>query len=49
MHSAGDLFICLGDFNVNIGGDINGLYVIYEWYGVGKRNFVGRILLELCL
>ena len=35
MHSAGDLALCLGDFNGLIGRHIDGLH---GQYGVGERN-----------
>ena len=46
MNGAGDLVMCLGDFNGHVGWHIDG---VHEWYGVGQRNFEGRILLEFCL
>ena len=35
MHSADDLVICLGNFNGNIGGHIDGFDVIHGGYGIG--------------
>ena len=39
MHSTGELFMCLGDFNRHIGGHIDG------GYGIDQRNLEGTILL----
>ena len=38
MHSAGDLVMCLGDFNGHVGMHID---VIHGGFGVGKRNLEG--------
>ena len=48
MHSAGDLHICLGDFNGH-GRHIYGFNGVHRWYGMGQRNLEGRMLLEFCL
>ena len=42
MHSSDDLRMCLGDFNGHVGRHIDGLH---GGYGVGQRNFEGRMLL----
>ena len=49
MHSAGDLVMCLGDFNEHIGRHIDGLYELHGGYGVGERNLDGRVLSKFCL
>ena len=43
MHSADDLVMCFDDFNLHVGRHIDG------GYGVGQRNFEGRMLSEFCL
>ena len=48
MHSADDLIMCLGDFNGHVGMHIDGFDGVHRGYGVGQRNFEGRILLESC-
>ena len=48
-HSAGDLVMCLGDINGHIDRHIDGFYGVHGGYGVGQRNFEGRMLLEFCL
>ena len=49
MHSAGDLVMCLGDFNGDVGRYIDGFDWIHGWYGMGQRHFEGEMLLEFCL
>ena len=49
MHSAGDLAMYLGDFNGHIGRHVGGFDGVYGGYGVGQRNFEGKMLLESCL
>ena len=49
MHSADDLVMCLGDFNGHVGRNIDGFYGVHGGYGVGQRNFEGRMLLQFCL
>ena len=46
MHSAGDLYICLGDINGHFGRHIDGFM---EGMQVGQWNLEGRKLLEICL
>ena len=46
MYSAGDLVMCLGDFNGHVGRHIGGMH---GGYGVGQRKLEGRMLLEFCL
>ena len=41
IHSAGDLVMCLGDFNGNVGKHIDG--------GFAQRNLEGLISLVFCL
>ena len=38
MHSAGDLIMCLGDFNGHIGRHINGFDGVHDGYGIGRMN-----------
>ena len=35
LHSAGDLVMCLGYFNVHVDRHIDG---VHGWFGVGQRN-----------
>ena len=49
MHSAGDLVVCLGDFNGHIGTHIHGFNGVHVGYGVGQSNLEGRMILEFCL
>ena len=49
MLSAYDLVMCLGDFNGHDGRHINGFNVVHGGYGLGQRNYEGRMLLEFCL
>ena len=49
MYFAGDLVMCLVDFNGHIGRHIDGLDGVYGEHDVCQRNFVGRMLLEFCL
>ena len=49
MHSADDLAMCLGDFNVHVGRHIDGFDGVHEGYGVCRRNLEGRMLLKFCL
>ena len=44
IHCPDDLVICLGDFSGHVGRHID---VVHGGYGVGQRNFEGRILLVL--
>ena len=46
MHSAGNLVMCLGDFNGHIGRHI---YRVHGGFDVDQRNLEGRMLLEFCL
>ena len=47
MHSAGDLVICLIDYNGHVGWHIDGFNGIHEGYGVDQINLEG-IMLEFC-
>ena len=38
MHSAGDLVVCLGDFNGHIGRHIDEFYGVHGGYGVHVYN-----------
>ena len=51
MHSAGNLAMCLGDFNGHIGRHVEFSLIdfVHGGYGAGQRNFEGRMLLEFCL
>ena len=49
MHSADDLVMCLVDFNGHMVWHIDGIHGVHGWYGVGKRDFEGGMLLEFCL
>ena len=49
MHSAVDLLMCLGIFNGLIGRHIDGFDGVHGGFGVGLRNLVGGLLLEVCL
>ena len=48
MHSAGDLVMCLGDFNGHVGTHIDRFSGLHGGCGVGQRNLEG-LLLEFCL
>ena len=39
MHSAGDLVMCLGEFNGYVGRHIGGFNGVHGWHGVGQGNF----------
>ena len=41
MHSAGDLVMCLGDFDGHVGRHIDGFDGIHGGHGVGEKNFEG--------
>ena len=43
MHSAGDLVMCLSDFNGHIGRHIDGFIGDHGWHSVGQRNLEGRM------
>ena len=43
MHSAGDLVMCLDDFNGHIGRHINGFDVVHGGYVIGQMNLERRI------
>ena len=49
MHSAGDLAMCMGDSNGDVGRDIDGFNGVHGGYDVGQRNLEERMLLEFCL
>ena len=49
MHSAGDLVMCMGDFDGHISRHIDGVDGVHEGFGVGQRNLEGRMLLEFSL
>ena len=49
MHSADNLFMCLGNFNGHVCRHINGFHGVHGRYGVGQRSFEGGMLLEFCL
>ena len=49
MYSAGDLVMCMSDFNGHVGRHINGFDGVHVGYGVGQRNLEGVMLLEFCL
>ena len=38
MHSAGDLVMCLGGFNLHVGRHIDGFDGVHDGYGLGQRN-----------
>ena len=40
-HSAGDLVMCLVDFNGHIARHIDGFDGVHGGYGVGQRNLMG--------
>ena len=46
MHSAGDLVMCLGDFNKHVDRHIDRFD---RGYGVGQRNLEGKMLLKFCV
>ena len=48
MHSAGDLVMCLGDFNGHAGRHIDGFDGVHGGYGVSRRNLEGIMLFEFC-
>ena len=43
MHSAGDLVMCLCDFNGHVGRHIDGFNRVHGGYGIGQRNFEERM------
>ena len=43
MHRAGDLVMCLYDFNGHVGRHIDELNRLHRGYGIGKSNFEGRM------
>ena len=49
MHSAGYLFMCLGDFNGHVSRHFDVIDGVHTGFGVGQRNLEGRMLLEFCL
>ena len=49
MLSAGDLIMCLLDFNGHVCRHIDGIDGVHGGYGVGQRNLEGIILLEVFL
>ena len=49
MHSALDLFMCLGDINGHVGGHAERSDGDHGGFGVCQRNLEGRMLLEFCL
>ena len=49
MHSAGDLVMFFGDFNIYFGRNIDWFVGVHGRYCVGQRNLEGRMLLEFCL
>ena len=49
MYSAGDLVMCLGDFDGHVGRHIDGFDGVHGGYDIGQRNLGGRVLLEFCL
>ena len=49
MHSVDDLVVCLCDFSGHVGRHIDGFCGVLVGYGVGQRNFEGRILLQFSL
>ena len=48
MANANELVLGLGDFNVHVGKRAEGFEDIHGWYGIGKRNAEGRMLLDFC-
>ena len=38
MHCAGDIVMCLGDFNGHVGRHIDGFNWVHGGYGVGLRR-----------
>ena len=49
MYSVDDLVTCLGYLNRHGGRHIDGYDRVHGGYGVGQRNFEGKMLFELCL
>ena len=47
MHFAGDLVMCLGDFNGHVGRHIDGFHGVDG--GLDQRNLEGRMSFEFCL
>ena len=47
MHSAGDLVMCLNEFNGHI--DIDGFNGVHGGYGISRSNLEGRMLFEFSL
>ena len=41
--------MCLGDINGHVGKCIDGFNCVQVRYGLGQKNFDGRMLLEFCL
>ena len=48
LQSPGEVALGLGDFNGHAGRWIDGFEGVHGGYGIGKRNFEGRRLLEFC-
>ena len=47
MHSVGDLFLCLHDFNRHVGRNIDGFDGVHGGYGLHQRNMEVRVSLVL--
>ena len=43
-----EFLICFGDFNGHVGKQIDGFDRVHGGFGVGERNFEGRLLHEFC-
>ena len=41
VHSVGDLVMCLGDFNGQVGRHSDGFDRVHGGYGVGQKNLEG--------
>ena len=48
MGNANELVLGLEDFNGHVGKCAEGFEDIHGWYGIGKRNAEGRMLLDFC-
>ena len=41
VENANEVLICIGDFNVHIGKEVDGFEGVHGGFGIGKRNLEG--------